>query len=278
VDQTARTERSLHALTIGLATMSVLEEPDIARVRIVVASRSSFTERDARQLERWFFDERVVANAELPELPTRFPQVDVMVRDAKAEPGLQVCDLLLWSAQRGEPDGTQWRQQVGLFGAVRASMPGDPQGVNQYWVGAVSEGHLSHVQPGGRALSELGGDEIGRRLFQMEMIVTDQANLATGSERLRHLGPRLSRAAAMLAREDLGQEEYREVARSFLMILDTAPLYDASIPKEVAAAWELRRVATAIVRIGQVVSIRLIDEWARLRRLRREGRIAVTRT
>ncbi len=193
----------LHKLTALLSALTAIHD-DFDSVNIRIAEREGSLGR--HHIERWpDYCEHACLSAlvKLPALPTRFPRLDVVLATAR-DPGVQVCDFVLWAIQRARfdkltPKGKDdWVRRLGMR---MLSTGGVERSAQQAFDAELGRGicHSLPIPPGApppRQLETL--DDNDRWLLFREMVreIHHAATLAPSSSRIGHLSNRLKEASA----------------------------------------------------------------------------------
>jgi hypothetical protein len=262
-------ESELHALANVLGVLHVLQD-DYDAVHLVVASREgSFGASQASDWEADLYTKLLGSAADQPNIPMRFPRVTLTLVGGK-EPGIQVCDILLWAVQRARFDALdakgkrEWVDRLGLrMDSATAEQTG-PQATAQGVLGNFEERtflpNLFQARP--RTLEEMGTEQVGVLLRKIERdIHACEARASAGNPRIGHLQGRLASALERVSAEKASPNSLVELARAFLLVCDTLPVYDPANPKECERAWEKRRVASAVCNQTDIRWVAMTRYW-----------------
>jgi hypothetical protein len=266
-DREVRSERALHGLVNALSGMHALEDEQVDHVHFVIARRQgSFDESAGELLGKWLFGDRLGALIQQPEIPMRFPRVTVEIVGA-AHPGIQVCDFLLWAAQRRAKGGSasMWLERAGMRMWVEVKMEGEPQEYIAYYLGVPAANTRQRVFRD-RDLSAIPAAQFPALFQFVEQTVVAEAARALSDGRTAHLRRHLETAAEHLQNDQLLASGFDEIAQAFLLVCDTSPVYDVNSPEDEARGGEARRLAAAILDKRDVRWIRLVRQWADCRR------------
>jgi hypothetical protein len=161
-----------------------------------------------------------------------YPRIEVVVDD-KNNPGLQVADLLLWSfvQERFNPSKTKahWAARCGLFRWADVPIP---EAKFQWSRCTVNDGKpVETYEQDDLKPYPVRPEGIGETAYADSSAVAERTvrRYAAGplSDHVEHLRPGLLRALAGLQDPaSVGPEQIQEVAKQFLRLFDTVPVYD----------------------------------------------------
>jgi len=245
----------LHGLSALLGTSFVLE-CDFDAVHFVIATRAeSFDRRHVEDWPAYCRTTRLEALVDMPQMPLRFPRITAVAADG-GDPGVQVCDFVLWAVQRAQlvknkPTAKgEWVERLKLF--VWAS-GGRVDGAHQTIRAQLGSDFIMgrFFMPGVGATRSTEALTDAERFALVEDIAADvrrAAASAEGNPRIRHLIADLKAAVAALPRIRAERPfEARDAAnallQSFLLICDTLPICNPSDAASSARAAEKRNLA-----------------------------------
>lgn len=263
----------LHPLVNLLATLSVFDA-DYDFLHIEIARREgSFSDAHGQKLAKIANEERLgaVIYGGFSNFASRFPGYTVTVADSQDSPGLQVCDLLLWTVQRAElKQDAELRDRVGLRPMMDTTSE-QPQGKGQWMLGSPPQRIFMPMGPPPQPVAKMELNELYRRMIELESGVREAHEQAlAGNRRIRQHLPRLQEAAKVLdGRRNAGY--VAEVAKAYILSCDTLPLYKPSDPEQVTHANENRMVAAFLANDRQLNSGRARDLWSTWLYRRRQG-------
>jgi hypothetical protein len=182
-----------------------------------------------------------------PLMRSYYPLIDANVCD-KHEPGLQVADMLLWSLGQllFEPKGKKacWAERCGIFKWADAEIDGEGIRWVQCTVNAKTPS-FSHEHDYPRPYPFGFDDREPSSFTDLEL-----ANFYASAERFVrrcrdrlpihawHLTKEISEALSALESPNrVGRQEIRLVARAFLHLFDTVPLYNG-LAEDNAVVWQ----------------------------------------
>lgn len=259
---------AMHNLVRGLRTRQA--------VSIIFEQRSGFSNVSAATIIDALYSALDAAAYDLPMLPTYYPAVMISVRP-KNEAGLQIVDLLLWATiQKNEcPDkpkarvfswcGLQFQYQAGPV-AARA----------QYWSKyavnndtAVSEDESSLLAPYPVSPDTLD-DATEEELVQYYCFAERCIHAAAAQslpESAAHLSTMVKEASKTLQKQYAGPREIESVARTFIRLFDTMPIYDGVSPSELLRMVKARRFLGLSLRRDLLHGGRTLDYFTEARLL-----------
>jgi len=288
---TGRTEAHLHGLANALAIMSLLDQ-DYDEVRLLIATRSSFDSTVARGWLADSLEKRLHSQLVNPWIPTRFPPIAVDFVGAD-HPGIQVCDFMLWAVQRAQfpealaqPDADGrlrrqrvWLERMGLRHFMSVNMEGDPQRSSEYVLGNAPFRPFTPKTVGARTLDTLGTQSLTEGIIQIEHLIREQTAMGKPiPNRLAQHGNDLLRSAERLSKARLSLEDVLLVARTFLLICDTLPVYEVSDEEQCRRACELKAIAIGVCDQLPIRWIRMADHWSYVHSMVQSGQWTVTFT
>ncbi|MFT3840775.1 MAG: hypothetical protein QM723_27540 [Myxococcaceae bacterium] len=254
-----------------LATLTVTQD-DYDAVHLVVAKREgTFDESDVVDWEQYCRTRSLGSFSRQPNLPRRFPRITIDLVGGD-EPGIQVCDLVLWAIQRAALESLNVTGNDDWLKRLRVDVwsGGGPVGGAQEQVsatiGAAVERHFLPTLGGGkpRKPEELGRVELLKVMREIEADVSRVATMAPGHPRVGHLANELAEAAELL-KGKIGNAGVLKVAEAFALCCDTLPIYDPTDAAAYVRILERRRVAAAVMDQTQVRWFTLAHFWSQSR-------------
>jgi hypothetical protein len=249
---------ALHAMMVLLGSLTVTQD-DYEAVHLVVAKREgTFDDANVAGWQDYWRSRCLGAFAQQPNIPTRFPRMTITLVGGD-EPGIQVCDLVLWAVQRAKLDSLKatgkadWMKRLGVKAWAAGGPEGGAQQETSLTLGMGAERNFLPAFGGGvpRLPEDMTSVEILDVLREIEAEVLRVARLAKGHPRVGHLEPELCQAATLLAGQP-GLEDIVKVAETFLLVCDTLPTYDPTDATGYVRVMERRRVAAAVVDRSQI--------------------------
>jgi hypothetical protein len=268
----SETERvgGLHSSVNMLGTMSVLDD-DYAFVYIEVARRAgTFDTFHAKHVAALFDEERLGSIIQdTAQIRARFPGFDIQISDG-ASPGIQVCDFLLWTVQRTKLRGDdRWQRRVGLRMLYESKEVDGHQAKGTYALGQPGEVEFlpNSVRPRAPQTGTMPFADITTAMLEIEADVRRaHAEAMAGNRRIIRHADALTTAVNVLDGKD--SASVVAVARSFILICDTLPMYDPTDVTQATRASEKRLVAAFVMDDRFVNCVRTRDHWDRWLRQR----------
>jgi hypothetical protein len=245
--------KKLHSLMNGLGSLPATQD-DYDTVHLLVAKRKgSFDEEQIRGWPESWLEMGLQAFAKHPNIPMRFPRIRLSLVGGD-EPGVQICDFLLWSVQRARlenlaPTGEQdWMKRLGLSARMGGGPVGGAQQEANLTLGRGVERWFMPNMTGGipRALDRIEKRDLLELMREIEVEVLRVAAISPGHPRIGHLESHLRDAASRLA-NPTGLDDIVKVAAAFLLCCDTLPTYDPADASNYVHVIERRRIAAAVV-------------------------------
>jgi hypothetical protein len=229
---------------------SVLSLTPITRgkfqIKIMLEKRDSLTKSKADKIVELKYNSLDYSSYHIPAMPSIYSPMEVSLGD-KSEPGLQVVDFLLWATnaaiyEKEKKGKAIWVSRLGLEKIYVATWPDGLQrsgsdnlnhGVPQF---DEADQHYSHLYPDGIAAPEfnhVSNEEIDEIYFEAERTIHKLANTDL-PEHVLHLIGRLKPLSDRLrATDQTGSDDVVEVARTYVRLFDTLPIYkDLAFTKE----------------------------------------------
>lgn len=228
--------RSLHTLL-----------PTRRPVACVFERRTDLSVEAARALLEEMRDGLDPCAFDLALMRSYYPQISVAIGD-KSDPGIQVADMLLWSIGQElfstKQTRVPWAARCGLYKWADAAIPEAPM----RWV----QCRVNNRNP---LFAHEPDDMVPYPVSQDELIAADDpltvANCYAAAERIlrrvavrplpphaEHLRGRVADALRMLEKpERVGPDEIRQVARAFIRVFDTVPIYNGMVRDRAHPQW-----------------------------------------
>lgn len=258
-DGSERSGTALHRVSVLLSALGVLQD-DYDAVHFVAALRDkTFDANVAAQFPNYIREQMLHSAASMPQLHARFPRISMRATDG-SDPGVQVCDFVLWAVQRARLDrltpkgNDDWVKRLGLrlFAAG-----GVEDAAGQHLDGELGTGCdrsilMPEDAPIPRAYSDLGNRDLWDATREIAIDVHRAALIARDHPRIGHLVDTLESAsarcdiAASVPFEELLQI-ITDLMEAFLLVCDTLPVYDVTHGAEWTRATEKRIVAGAML-------------------------------
>ncbi len=259
----------LHPLMNLLAALTVTQD-DYDAVHLVVARREgTFDEGNVADWGTYWRSRCLGAFAKQPNIPTRFPLMTIKLVGGD-EPGVQVCDIVLWAVQRAALDALRatgnddWLKRLGLTAWAGGGEVGGAQEQVSVTLGkGVKRNFLPNLSGGKpRAVGDLGEGETLILMREIEQEVVRVAALASGHHRVGHLANELGEVVTSLNGKPT-VDDILKLASAFLLVCDTLPTYDPADAAAYVRVVERRRVAAAVVDVSQITSFGMAMLWSR---------------
>ena len=249
----------LHGLT-ALLCSSTAFQADFDAVHVAIAAREgSFGRSHAGEWLAYCRQTQLKSLVSYPAMPVRFPRVTLHL--AKPDlPGVQVCDFILWAAQRARPVGlrpsgnSDWVERLKLRMWAQGGVEG---GAEQRLRAVLGAGTERPTRPDAnyplspRTPETMSSIERFELLRQIAADVVRAARLAPQSVRIGHLAPELEAAGCAWeglrsgARRGNPQASLIDLLTGFLLVCDTLPVHDAADGAACVLAHEKRVLAAA---------------------------------
>ena len=249
----------LHQLSTLLSLMAVFDD-DFDAVHVIVAQRDkTFEQAHVDNFPTFCQQMQLDALVMQPGLPARFPRIEAQL--AKGDhPGIQVCDLVLWSVQRSKPNrltptadekymrqlNLNIRSAGGAENAAQQHLEADLGSGVRRWIVAPANA------PSARQLAGINEAETWLLAQEIADDVHRAAAIAEGSSRLGHLTEVLKHASTVCEsahlepRATLG-DALQTLMEAFLLVCDTLPVFDVTDGAAWARAKEKRLLAAAFL-------------------------------
>jgi hypothetical protein len=258
-DGREREGADLHRLSTLLSALSVLQD-DYDRVHLEAARREgTFDDADIEAFPEYYRRHALGSLVSMPSIPARFPKIET--RPVGGEnPGIQVCDLVLWAVQRARLDGLEPQGKVDWVKYLKMKLwatGGVKDAAHQSLEGELGMGcsrpYLPPVtMPTPRDLASLTNPELWGLAQEIARDLHQCAQAGSAHARIGHMADVIRRAAegceaaANAAPVDL-RAILSDMMEAFLLVNDTLPVYDASNDVAWSRATEKRRLAAAIL-------------------------------
>jgi hypothetical protein len=266
-DSEEHRDDALHVMMVLLGSLTVTQD-DYDAVHLVVARRQgTFDEAQVAGWQEYWRGECLGAFAQQPNIPMRFPRMTLRLVGGD-DPGVQVCDLILWAIQRAKLDSltptgnSDWMTRLGVAPWTAGGSQGGAQQEASFTIGKGVERSFLPRLGGGppRFLEAMSGNEIAELMDEIEADVRRGATIASAHPRVGHLQPELDHAACVLDGQR-GIEDIVKVAQAFLLVCDTLPTYDPADAMGYVRVMERRRVAAAVVDRTQLRWLSMARFW-----------------
>lgn len=256
-------ERHMH-----VASLAAGEAFECARYGLTIEVASGPTVEIDR-FRSWFREHTNVrlgvAAAYGGQMPMRFPDVQVRELPAAHSPGVQVADLLLWHERRLRA-GLKPRCKD-LIARMRLNREMDWQQED----GPMETAVLGLVVPRRLAQRPSKERDLSWAHFEEYVVAIEQeihnlAKMDPPPRNIAHLGEHI-RAVSQSLRGTVvtNLETLARFAATFLLVVDTTPLYD---PTSAQHASNAAGVAAGLIDLRAVETISRMDRWIRVRRVR----------
>lgn len=260
----SHTEGDLHRLALTLA-LGILAANVGARRATLYFEKTKGMSVEA--MTKWLDgDVNVFLNVAIQnngQLPIAFVPFSV-VRGEKEEAGLQVADHILWREHR-ELGGESGHMAATGFELVQSITDLGPINLRYYTSSAMGLPR-GRTRPLGRHPRDLDRARVIELLLMMEANVHAVARQPL--DRLRHLERiYLSSLNRTCGKENVGPDDLLSILRTFLVLLDTIPLYDSNKEEELQTASDAARVACFLLRKEDVCWAGICNDWQARRRM-----------
>ena len=181
------------------------------------------------------------ATAQLPQLPTFFPDVTVATAPP-SEPGVQLVDFLLWAALRKRTNPRdpwldrsmfqphwEWAERDGPLSGHEYLLGGDPD----------DDPPLVDAKIIRKPRDEFTNEEVLEVLIGVERQVR---HLGALPEHAAHLLPHVQDCLCDLNHRDVSFAALKKLAETYFLLVDTVPLYDPLSPEDVGRAIDAKEI------------------------------------
>lgn len=216
----------------SLLTLNYVREPVI-----IVMEQGGGLNKDnfVRKFDR-AYNKLLLGCYEQPFIPLSFPKIDFMIADKK-DPGLQLCDFLLWASGRKICEKDTWHKEIKAISKIK----GQPQ--DESFV----DFQYDFMKSGPRLTTfydysdyDNNFERNSNKKWLLDMFFNAQILIegfsASGSNPLPihalHLKADINKFCKAKNRMRPG-ERVQEVAKLYLKLFDTIPLIDESTPKDI---------------------------------------------
>jgi hypothetical protein len=204
----------------------------VIRVTLRIAARGgSFPSGIEKEWMRQFIEKVTLSAAEIPHIPTFFPNLEVIVVQGK-EPGVQIADFLLWAALRkwgpNPVTGCKWADYVGLTNKAAWRQIEGPLGAKEFYINApipVYSELLIDVE-NIKAPEDAPSLECMARYFAYA-----EANIQHLAQNglplhANHMETEVEDLAKILKRSKISGYDVHKLCEVSLRLIDTVPLYN----------------------------------------------------
>ena len=201
------------------------------------------------------------------KMPMRFPRLEITEVTPANSPGVQVADLLLWHQRRLKarkgPRCRDLLKRAGLVGET--SWTGDDSPM-EYFEYSRRPPATVIQRPNPRPVEDRSS--FASMVCAIERSVHGFACAPDVPDRLLHLLPRARAISATLdGSVHVDHQQLRELARVFLMLVDTEPLYDDQTAQDAA---DVIGIAVSVHDLRLAECIDRLGRWLEIRRLNPE--------
>ncbi|UQA56325.1 hypothetical protein [Polyangium aurulentum] len=236
-------------------------QDDFDTIHVFVASREgSFEQKHVDAWPDYCTNMQFGALVGMPALPSRFPRIDAKLVSPD-NPGVQVCDFVLWATQRSRPHGlnptgkSEWLRRLKLDLWAASGAKDSAQQALEGRLGTGVERYIIQPtdSPPPRKLQDLDDAERWALTRQIANDVHRAAAIARGSSKIGHLAGMLERASSaceiahQMHTSELG-EALSNLMEAFLLVCHTLPVFDVADGAAWARATEKRFLASAFMK------------------------------
>ena len=251
--------------------MTALRAFDVrANVRCVVAERAglSIAKLESMKVE---LDRTLLASvADLPMFPAYFPAVEFVLRPA-SEPGIQVCDFLLWAVNRRESFGeTTWLDRIKAPFAGRVTGPKNTWGGQSLYLGGGAHQSKDYYEVADlRSDSDLATDEYAAAIEEVEgylqTLVTAKGGIPAPA---RHFAAQLTDATNLRSVKGEDDRYVALIAETYVKLFDLIPrIGPTAAPDERSWLLRCRAAMACALRTDRVPSMLFRTRLVATRRL-----------
>jgi hypothetical protein len=245
----------LHNHMIALALNHIAQGHGVRRIRLHLARVKGLSDQTMRARLAKDVEIHLQLMVMRPAIPHAFIEI-VPEHVGPDDPGVQVVDRILWQERRGDMDS------LGLLLSHEVATDG-PFTIRHYAKRGTSLAVVPH-RAWGRPLGAIDGEE---RVFLLREI--ERAIHALHRESPPELG-RLMPIVGRMSRRFLndpriGLGDLEALCRTFLLVVDTVPLYTPGVQEQGQRASEAAEFAAAMVQMHESWTVTLADHWIRRR-------------
>lgn len=249
----------LHSHILALALNKLLIHQGIQTINLRFSQVQGLSEDVLgacfRSLVAMRLDQMVKSNG----ATTQFPKVNV-IETLPDSAGAQVADHLLWAERR--VTGGTLLERAGLVQNFANQTPG-PIVVRRY----NSKGFISlnpHARHVGADPGELTAEQCLSLAAQIECVVHGVAK--ERPSQVEHLEPYWGPVSKHLrGKAEVYDEDWRNLCRAFLLLVDTLPAYGDAAPNSVQVAADAARLAAMFAAGREWRALSLGDRWRDIR-------------
>ncbi|MGX5475377.1 DUF3800 domain-containing protein [Bacillus toyonensis] len=261
-------QQQLHFHLIHLASTIGLNY-GVRKINLFVAQRDkSFPHGSEMIWIESFYNTLINSSAVSPQLKMSFPKLVVKIVNGQT-PRIQICDLLLWATQRNnrsENPKSDWFDRIKKRTSSRTTIPNDPLSMSDFYVN-------DHISPN---FSKITYEVIWDEVDKLEQNIdkgTFYSLLAWMEDVIKklyfeylsaisHLNTYLESAVKIIEQKrELTIEEVKQICKVFIMIFDTAKIYEKYNDELMIHALLAKRYAGIILTGDDMRWIFMAKEW-----------------
>lgn len=208
------------------------------------------------------------SSIQTPNIPICLPELDIVISNG-SDPGIQVCDFLLWAVQRDVFRGdSTWVRRSKLFMHSAYRIEANPLSGNEYYLNnMIHDDLLVSIEqiPEPSVLEQhwnQNGISIGMVNIELQLRGLGAQNHLVKNSRLRN---RLLSLIPKLKEVKLHNDSIIEMAKLYLLLADQAPLYDIKKPDEIILAYHYKKICSKTADLHNLDSFRFCQHWRLVR-------------
>lgn len=254
-------DAAFHSLMISLEGTTIADSA-VEEVQLFIAERDTFPPGIEAKWEAEFWKGLLISAGQVPNIPAYFPKLVITVVKG-GHPGIQVCDFLLWAAQRKFvlKNDDKWFGRVGLQETFSAVDVGGPMSHRHCFINKPVEVEHSTVDMKliKAVPDSVKNDELSGLLCLAERAVhLFCAN--TQPPHVAHLLPEVQAVSMALKKFCIHTDDLVALASAYTKIADTLPIYDRTSAQELQTVHKTKKFL-GIIYAGSDMRWFTISTW-----------------
>ena len=270
------TQAKIHEHLLTLKGIPLLSA-NYYTVELYIAKRpKSFTEQSPRQWEEYFVIEILKSLIKSPMIPAAIPAFEISVDDA-TNSGIQVCDFLLWAAQRKKlsKPKDKWLERTDNTDKNLIQFPNfemklefdleeSPLFFRDYFFNKEIENNSIPIEQLPKINTKIPNEERCKAYIELEGWIRyafENSHLVRNriiSEKLLKLLPKLDKVK-------IHHRIAIEMAELFLLLADHVPLYNRDDKKSMSYAWLLKYICCLTCDMNMINWQSMARDWVMVR-------------
>lgn len=230
----------------------------------IAERQGSFKNHNKDRWADYFIEAMAYSAIQTPQIPIYLPEFKITVSNGTV-PGIQVCDFLLWSAQRAAFRGdSTWVERSGLFMHSSYRINQNPLSGNEYYLNRAIPDEILFPLENIPKLTDLKKywtqNGINNGMINIELHLRSLAE-QTSCIKNDRLENRLFQLIPQLKQVRLHNDLIVEMAKLYLLLADQVPFYNNSDKNQIEQVFHNKKICSKTADYHHISWLQFCNHW-----------------